>query len=53
MTDKKRLDEGHQPIKKGYQPTPQKPKNGGLAQDGYQPTKSVTKPPPNPPPKKP
>jgi hypothetical protein len=52
MSDKTRIDEDYQ-AKKGYQPTPKKPKKGGMAQDGYKPTKSVAKPAPNPPPKKP
>jgi hypothetical protein len=49
MSDQRKTDRGYQ-VKKGYQP---KPKPGGIAQDGYQPTKSETKTPAKPPPKKP
>lgn len=54
MSDNKRppLNEGYQPIKKGYQPKPQKSKlPGENVTGGYQPTTSEAKP--NPPPKKP
>lgn len=52
MADKKPLNEGYTPIKKGYQPTKQTPGSGGHAQDGHNPTKSSGNA-PLPPPKKP
>ncbi len=54
MTDKKRIDEGYQPLQKGYQPKP-KPKPAPARDKvlgGYQPTTSEAKP-IKPPPKKP
>jgi hypothetical protein len=53
MSDKKPLNEGYSPIKKGYQPKPSTPpaSPGGKVQGGYQPTTGQSKP--SPPPKKP
>ena len=47
MAKKKSLDEGYQPVKRGYVP------DGEKVQGGYKPNKSEAKPAPNPPPKKP
>ncbi len=56
MTDKKKIEEGYQPLKKGYQPIP-KPNNqaGESVTNNYQSTASEAKPVdfPSPPPKKP
>ena len=52
MTDKKRIDEGYQPLQKGYQPSPKPVPAGDKVQGGYQPTTSEAKP-VKPPPKKP
>lgn len=55
MSEKKPLNEGYVPVKKGYQPTSSPPPNtpGGKVQGGYQPSKSEAKPSPSAPPKKP
>jgi hypothetical protein len=54
MTEKKPLNEGHQPEKRGYQPTSTPPApDVGKVQGGYQPPTSEAKPKPDPPPKKP
>lgn len=56
MSDKKKIYEGYQPVKKGYQPTSTpKPATDGKVNGGYRPSTSETKPKPSPntPPKKP
>lgn len=52
MADRKNVNEGYQPLNRGYQPTPQKLPAGDKVQGGYQPPASVGKP-VQPPPKKP
>ncbi len=54
MTDQKKINEGYQPLTKGYQPAQQqKPLPAGdRFQGGYQPTTNEVKP-VQPPPKKP
>lgn len=52
MDEKKRINEGYPPSKKGYQPTHRPAPTGGKVQGGYQPTKSAATP-VKPPPKKP
>lgn len=55
MPEKKPLNEGYAPVKKGYQPTSNPSPNlpSGKVQGGYQPSKSEAKPSPSAPPKKP
>ena len=52
MPDKKSINEGYQPLQKGYQPNSPKVPTDGKVQGGYQPPTGETKP-VNPPPKKP
>ena len=52
MSDRNKLHEGYQPVKKSYQPPSPPPKTPVGDVGGYQPI-SKKKPAPNPPPNKP
>lgn len=54
MMNKNKIDEVHQSVERGYQPTQQKPQTGNNVDLGYQPTArpdttNVAKPPPQKP----
>lgn len=53
MADKKPINEGYQPFKKGYQPAPQETPARDKTKNGYQPEKSEGGSSANLPPKKP